>query len=161
MKSKKLLVWEIVATLLFLVGFFLVRFALKAAEINIGGETMAVFLAVAIFLVAIMIYLSGAETRFLSFSFDALVLSVAGFFLWELRDIESYALWFSLVVFATFVIISVVNTIKVIRVAPKDRAEQVSLFDAHSLITYGLATKAVVMGLGVVVVEKLLLPIFV
>ncbi len=159
MKERKLLGREILASLLFLLGFFLIRFALKSFETNMGGDTLAPILTVAVFLIAVMIYLSGEEKRFLSFSFDALVLAVVGYFLWELKGIEAYSLWFGLAAFALFVIISVVNTIRMIQVSV-DGSKGVNKLvpEAHSLITYGLATKVVVTGLGAIAVEKLLLP---
>ena len=161
MKEKKVLWSELAASLLFLIGFFLVRFALQALDINMDGETLGMFIAVTVFIIAVLIYLSGAEKRFLSFSFDALMVAVVGFFLWELKEFESYVLWFALVAFAVFVVASIITAVKAMKTTPKDREDQKVLLATHSLITYGLAAKTVVMGLGAVVVEKLLLPMFV
>lgn len=158
MKEKKVLGWEILASLLFLVGFFLIRVALAVLEIGINGETIATLLTVSVFLIAVLIYVSGREKRFISFSFDALILAIAGYFLWELKEVEAYALWFGLAVFTAFVLISVVNTVKKIKAGPESQDEQKPLLECHSLITYGLAIKVVIMGLGVVAVEKFVLP---
>ncbi len=159
MKKSKCLLGEVVATLLFLVVFFAIRLWICGYDfVHITSEALSTVMAAFVITVAIIIYLSGNERGFLSFSFDVLVFTIAGVFLWELKGIELYALWFSLAVFATFVLVSVVNTVKRVHLGSTNAGERKILLESHSVISYGLAIKVVIMGLGVVLMEKILLP---
>jgi len=149
-------------SLLFVVIFSLVRFILAWKEgFGISQEAIAAVIVAALVVVVTITYLAGKLRAAFSFSFDVLVVTIIGYFLWELKGNANYLLWLTLAAFAVLTITSVIIAIKLFKKDNPSTLDLEEMVDLHGFINKALMVKfAIVVG-GVLLVEKLFMPILV
>lgn len=147
---------------LFLLGVFaLIRFILisQSQTLRFNDETVGVILLAAAVVTVVLIYLTGKLRHVFSFSHDALVISIVGYFLWDLNGVAGYLVIMSLAVFFLLTAASAVSTIKLFRTDNPSIKETKELLDLHDFINRCLGPKFVLVALGAILIEKFLVPI--
>jgi len=149
-------------SLLFVVIFAVVRFILAWKEgFGTSQEAIAAVIIVGLITIVTIIYSIGGLRELFSFSFDVLVVTIIGYFLWELKEPANYLLWFALAAFAAFTITSAINAVLLFKKDSPSTLDVEEMVDLHGFINKALMVKfAIVVG-GVLLTEKLLMPLLV
>src|SRR5680860_217462 len=160
MKHKSNLLMELGMSAIFLVIFCIIRFLLMTQLKNVGvdHDAIAVILVALVIVLATLIYLASSLRRVFSFSANMLILSIAGYFLWDLSTIQNYLLLFCLVAFALLTTVSAVTALRLFRNNDSAVGITPEMMELHDFMSRCLPIKVVILGLGVLLIEIILVP---
>ncbi|MFA6416978.1 MAG: hypothetical protein WCW61_02175 [Patescibacteria group bacterium] len=161
MKQKSNWLKELGMSLFFLGVFALIRFILitQGSRLHISDEVVAgILLAIAIIAV-VLTYLMEKLRKVFSFSFDAWLLTIIGLFLWDLQGMSGGILWFAFAIFGLLTVTSAWTAMNLFWKKQHTSEQAAEMMELHDFINRCLGIKFLVMTFGVLLIEKILVPI--